>query len=43
MLRYDEDKRGLNCRTKGHIEIKMHLGRGGTFVVAPLIHVVNNC
>jgi hypothetical protein len=32
MLRNDEDKRGSSCRTKGHIEINMHLGRG-TFVV----------
>jgi hypothetical protein len=28
MLKNDEDKRGSSCRTKRHIEIKMHLGRG---------------
>jgi hypothetical protein len=28
MLKDDEDKRGLRCRMKGHIKVKMHLGRG---------------
>jgi len=28
MLRDDEEKRGPSCRTKGHIKVKMHLGRG---------------
>jgi hypothetical protein len=27
MLRNDEDKRGPSYRTKGHIEVKMHLGK----------------
>jgi hypothetical protein len=27
MLRSDEDERGPSYRTKGHIEIKMHLGK----------------
>jgi hypothetical protein len=34
MLRNDEDKRSLNCKTKRHIKIKMHLGKG-TFVATP--------
>ncbi len=28
MLKNDEDKTSWSCRTKGHIEIEMHLGRG---------------
>ncbi len=28
MLRGDEERRGLSCRTEWHIEVKMHLGRG---------------
>jgi hypothetical protein len=28
MLRDDEEKMGPSYRTKGHIEVKMHLGRG---------------
>jgi hypothetical protein len=28
MLRYDERLRGLSYRTKGHIEVKKHLGMG---------------
>jgi hypothetical protein len=28
MLRYDEELRGLNYRTKGHIEVKKHPGMG---------------
>jgi len=35
MLRNDEDKRGPSYRTKGHIEVKMHLGRG-TFCCSTL-------
>jgi hypothetical protein len=31
MLRNNENKRGLSCRIKGHIEVKMHLGRGTFF------------
>jgi hypothetical protein len=34
MLR-DNKKKGLNCRTKRHIEVKMHLGRG-TFCCSTL-------
>jgi hypothetical protein len=34
MLKNDKNKRGLSCRTKGHIEVKMHLGRG-IFVLTP--------
>jgi hypothetical protein len=35
MLKDDEDKRGPSCRTKGHIKVKMHLGRG-TFCCSTL-------
>jgi hypothetical protein len=28
MLRDDENKRGSRCRTKGHIEVKMHFEKG---------------
>jgi len=35
MLRYDEEKRGPSYRTKGHIEVKMHLGKG-TFCCSTL-------
>jgi len=28
MLKDDEDKKSLSYITKGHIEVKMHLGRG---------------
>jgi len=28
MLKYDEELRGPSCRTKGHIEVKEHLGMG---------------
>jgi hypothetical protein len=28
MLKDDEERRGPNCRTKRHIEINMHLGKG---------------
>ncbi len=27
MLRDDEERKGSRCRTKWHIEIKMHLGK----------------
>ncbi len=28
MLRDDEEGKGPSCRTKGHIEVNMHSGRG---------------
>jgi hypothetical protein len=28
MLRDDEENKGLSCRTKWHIEIKMHMRKG---------------
>jgi hypothetical protein len=30
MLKDDEERRGPSCRTKGHIEVKMHQGRGNS-------------
>jgi len=35
MLRDDEENKDTNYRTKGHIEIKIHLGRG-TFCCSTL-------
>jgi len=35
MLKDDEENKDPSCRTKGHIKIKMHLGRG-TFCCSTL-------
>jgi hypothetical protein len=35
MLKDDEKRRNLSYRTKGHIEVKMHMRRGELFVAIP--------